>query len=47
MEWVPQERRIIGHPSKTWMEEEQATITTRNLEKEKNIDEWCSVSRQL
>ena len=30
MEWVPQERRIRGHPRKTWMEEEQVAITTRN-----------------
>jgi hypothetical protein len=32
MEGTPQERRKRGRPSKTWMEEVQAAMTTRNLE---------------
>ena len=36
MEWIPRERRKRGRPRKTWMEEVQATMTTRNLEP----DQW-------
>jgi hypothetical protein len=32
MEWIPQERRKRGRPRKTWMEEVQSAMTTRNLE---------------
>ena len=36
MEWVPLERRKRGHSRKTWMEAEQAAMTTVNLE----TDQW-------
>ena len=36
MELIPQERRKRGRPRKTWMEEVQAAMTTRNLEP----DQW-------
>ena len=52
MEWIPQERRKIGRPRKTWMEGVQADMTTRNLEtvQWRNKEEWRLVSgrrRQL
>jgi CTP synthase (UTP-ammonia lyase) len=33
---IPEERRKIGRPRKTWMEGVQAAMTTRNLE----TDQW-------
>jgi hypothetical protein len=36
MEWIPEERRKGGRPTRTWMEGVQATMTTRNLEP----DQW-------
>jgi hypothetical protein len=36
MEWIPLEKRKRGRPRKTWMEGEQAAMTTRNLEP----DQW-------
>jgi hypothetical protein len=32
MEWIPRERRKSLRPTKTWMEEVQATMTTIHLE---------------
>jgi hypothetical protein len=45
MECIPEERRKRGHPRKTWMEGEQAAMTTRNLEQDqrRNREEWCLV----
>ena len=52
MNWIPRERRKRGRPRKTWMEEVQAAMTTRNLEPDqwRNREEWRLVSgrrRQL
>ena len=50
VEWIPQERRKRGRPSKTWMERVQAAMTTRNLEPNQWGEEWRLVSgrwRQL
>jgi hypothetical protein len=46
MEWIPQERRKRGCPSKTWLEGVQAAITIRNLEPDewRNRQEWHFVS---
>jgi hypothetical protein len=52
MEWIPEERRKRGRPRKTWMEEVQAAMTTRNLEPDqwRKREDCCLVSgrrRQL
>ena len=52
MEWTPEERRKRGRPRKTWMEEVQAAMISRNLEPDqwRNREEWRLVSgrrRQL
>ena len=52
MDWIPWERRKRGRPRKTWKEEAQAVMTTRNLEPDqwRNREEWRLVSgrrRQL
>jgi len=52
VDWIPRERRKRGRPRKTWMEGEQAAVTTRNLEPDqwRNGEEWLLVSgrrRQL
>jgi len=36
VDWIPQERRKRGRPSKMWMEGVLAAMTTRNLEP----DQW-------
>jgi hypothetical protein len=48
VEWIPLERRKRGCPRKTWMEEVQAAMTTRNLEADQwsNREEWRLVSRR-
>jgi len=47
MDWIPRERRKKGRTRKTWMEEVQAAMTTRNLEPDqwRNRDEWRMASR--
>jgi len=42
MDWIPWERKKRGRPRKTWMEEVQAAMTTRNLEPDqwRNSEEW-------
>jgi hypothetical protein len=47
MEWIPEERRRRGHPSKLWMETVQAATSTRNSEPDqrRNREEWRLVSR--
>jgi hypothetical protein len=46
MEWIPEERRKIGRPTKTWMEGVQAAMTARNLEQDqwRNREKWRLVS---
>jgi hypothetical protein len=46
MKWIPQGRRQIGRPGKTWMKGVQAAMTTRNLEPDqwRNREEWRLVS---
>jgi len=46
MDLIPGERRKTGRPRKTWMEEVQAAMTTRNLEPDQwiNREEWRLVS---
>jgi hypothetical protein len=43
MEWIPEERRKRGRPSKTWMEGVRAAMKTRYLEADQwlNRKEWC------
>jgi hypothetical protein len=43
MEWIPEERRKLGRPRKTWME--GVAMITRNLEPDqwRNREEWCLV----
>jgi len=47
MDWIPRERRKKGRTRKTWMEEVQAAMTTRNLgpDQWRNRDEWRMASR--
>jgi hypothetical protein len=52
MEWIPEERRKIGRPRKTWTEKVQAAMKARNLEQDqwRNRKGWRLVSgrrRQL
>jgi len=52
MDWIPRERRKRGRQRKTWMEEVQTAMTTRNLEPDqwRNREEWRLASgrrRQL
>jgi hypothetical protein len=52
LEWTPEERRKRGSSRKTWMEEEQAAMTRRNVGSDqwRNGEEWRFVSggwRQL
>jgi hypothetical protein len=52
VELIPEGRRKIGRPRKTWIEGVQAAMTARNLEQDqwRNREEWRLVSgrrRQL
>ena len=52
LEWIPEERRRRGRPVKTWMDDVQAAMTSRNLDPEqwKDREDWRLASgrrRQL